>query len=380
MFFDLGKGQQNNPVAKKELKEGVDYKLINADNKNSGLKLRVFNFENPELCPREGVVEFVPTNRSKRATNYLDFSFVYVADQDFYIGIPAGYDDKTGKIKWQRIVIREDDVFDRSKPIEAMKCAVLLRSKYVAGSPNLGSRKPKYKVYDQEQEAVIYEQTRARKRKAELTADGLSGQALVDMGFDIGLQVDKMSPRILYAEVGKYAERNPKEFLEIYENPLRKTLTILNRAIANGVITEERGLGFVYGAVPLGPNKEMATIFLKENESLCQTIDQLSKKNEKDTVIAMQKLPSKAPIINDEKDTLLAQKDQELKAAKERIEALTKQNIETIAKSNADRIAKDDPEYASLMQEAVEYKIKSPWLSSKETLKAKIDEAKAKSN
>lgn len=379
MFFNLD-GQQDSPAAKKQLKVDVDFKLIPADNKKSGLMLRVFNFENPELCPREGVVEFQPTIRSKRAENYLNFSFCYVADLDLYIGIPNGYDDKTGKIKWQRIILREDDVLDRTKPIEAMKCAVLLNSTYVKGSPYLGSRKAKYKVYDQEQEAEVYEQSRNRKRKAEMTADGLKGQELVNMGFDLGIQVDKMSHRVLFMEIGKYAERHPDEFLKIWENPLRKYLTILNHAIANGVVTEERGLGFMYNAVPLGPNKEMATIFLKENESLCQTIDQMSKRAEKDSVLAMQKIPSVKPVIEDEKDVLLAQKDQELEALKKQLAASTQANIETISKANAERMSKDDPEYASLMEEAKEYQIKSPWLCSKETLKAKIDEAKASRN
>lgn len=375
-FFDLGSRRAS---TNESLKEGVDYKLIPADNKNSQHMLRIFNFENPQLCPREGLVEFVPTKRSRRGENWLNFSHCYDAKNDIYIGIPAGYDERTGKLKFQRIIIKEDELLNRANPQEAMKAAVLCNSYYVEGSP-LQKPKPKYKIYDKEKEATGYAIEVKTRRRAQTVADGLSGSNLVEMAINLGLPTEAMSPAVLFMEVGKIAEKDWKKFIEIYDNPDRKLYTVINRGLATGVLTEELGLGICYGKIPLGINKPLAVAALKENEGLCQTIDQLSRKQEKDSWKAMASVTKPEPNFADDKDVLIARQQAMLDEMKAKMDEMSKTKLEDFTKHRSEELAEADPEFAEMLKEAKALGVKGAHLCSKETLAQKIAEARPKSN
>lgn len=373
MFFNLSSPDNTN----EGVVEGVDYVLIAADNRGTTHKLRVFNFDNPKLCPREGIIEIVPMKHSKRHENYQSFGFCHDPITDIYIGIPAGYDDKTGKLKFRRLTIREDETLDRTKEQEAMRAAVILNSYYVEGSP-LVKGKPKYKVYDKEKVAEEYEKERSLKRRAITIADGLVGDKLVAMGIDLGLQVDQMSPRVLFMEIGKIAEgREWHKIIEVVNNPQREILTIVNRGLKTGILTQEPGLGICYGKIALGINKQIAIEALRGNDSLRQTIEQLSLKQEKDSVKAMMSTKSKEPEAKDDNANLLAMMKQQMDDQTKIIQELREQQLTAAAEKESEALAATDPEFAEMRKEAKALKTIQGWaLCGKETLRKKLEEAR----
>lgn len=361
-----------------KLVEGEDYLLVDADNKGSH-KIRVFNLGNTKNCPREGYVELQPLKTSKRHENWLNFSFCYDNKTGIYYGIPAGYDTKTGLLKWQRIIVREIEVLNRAVPAEAMKAAVCMNSYYVQGSP-LVKGKPKYKVYDKEQEANEFVKELTNKQKAIAIAAGLTGIHLVEMGLNLGFVVETMSPAILYMEVNKYADKNHKKFLEIYNDADRHILTVINRGLATGILTEEVGLGICYGKVQVGISKERAVDTLKGNDQLRQTIDQLSKKKESDSVKAMSTPGSTPPEIKDEKDAEIARLRKSNEEMEKRMKELNDAKIQSLTEAETDAEAANDPEFEELRKEAQALGIRGYKLYGKEKLRQKIEEERASKN
>lgn len=82
------------------VKEGVHYKVVKDGN---NLEYKILNFENPDLCPRSGIIELEPLITSRRHLNRVSFRVFNDKELGVLVGIPIGIDDKTKKLSSRRL-------------------------------------------------------------------------------------------------------------------------------------------------------------------------------------------------------------------------------------------------------------------------------------
>jgi hypothetical protein len=348
--------------------EGVHYKIVKDGN---GLEYKIINFENSELCPREGIVELEPLKVQKRHLNDVSFRVVRDREMDVLVGIPLSIDPKTKEIIFQKITLREKETFDLSDPNQAMKWACIKRSHFYVDSPNFQtSSKTKYKAIDKEAEAVKFQMERRTKRKAVDIAESLVGQELEEMAYSIGIDPKVMSPSTLWVEVVKYAESKAEDFMKIWNSDTREELITLKRAIAAGVVSQTLEAGINYNGLTLGFNEPEAVNYLKTHPSTKVSIDAVSRKQSHDGQVSM---ISKEPVkIKDEKDAEI----ERLKRLLAEKESLTKFATEKALELQAEVDIMDaDPELAELIKKAKALDIRGVHnMKDKAKIRAKIAE------
>jgi len=231
-LFNLG--TQKNTDTK--IEEGVHYKILKDGH---GVEHRIFNFENKDLCPREGIVEIEPLTIANRHRHPNNVGWTVIHDKELgvEVGIPLGIDAKTKNIIWTKFKVTEGETLDLSIPTQAMRWAVIKRSHFLITSPNFNTAsKTRYRAVDKEKEAEVFELSRRTRRKAADIAEGLHGSNLEDYGRNCGFDPKAMSAKTLWVEVVKFAEKNPEKFMEIHLSDTREELTVLNRGLAMGVL------------------------------------------------------------------------------------------------------------------------------------------------
>jgi hypothetical protein len=336
------------------------------------LTYKVVNFDNEIYAPKIGIIELVPMKRTNRHQNTLRMSAVLDTTGDFFYGIPAGFDRISNSIKWQPIVIFDYETLDLSVPDQRKKWIVIKNGYSIEKSPNLQG-KPKYKVYNKEEEAQKFMLQRAPKRRAIEVAEGLIGRELIAMGRAHGFQVETMSETQLAAKIIQSAEENHVRFLEFWNNPSRVQVAILHNGIATGVLHVDPINGYMYGGLQLGISEAFAVDYLTKDPHMCQVIDQESKKKESASIKAMASKTKES--TEDETTTRLKQRIAELEAENQRISHAKLSEMADIA---VDKItATEDPELAALKAEAKALKV-SGWnlIKDKEKLRKSIADKK----
>lgn len=337
-------------------------------NDGYGVPVKHLNFDNEEVCKKKGIIHLVPMRISKKHENRLSFRNYRDRKTEIVYGIPMYIDPETKRWVYEKITLVDLETLDLSIPHDAKKWAVIKNSPFLEGSPNLRDR-PKYKIEDKERESEIYLSKRAIKRKAETIAEGLYGAELNDMARNLGINPDHMSVVMLQAAVVKYAENNAERFMDVWDSPTRHELTVLKRAMAMGVVTQDPINGITYQSIPLGINEPAAVRYLKENISTLQGIEFITKSKEEETGVAMS--GTKAPAINDEKDVEIAKLKAELAKQAELNAKLADKRI----KESVENDVNLSKEIALLRDRARELNIKGFALMNKETLEARIAEA-----
>lgn len=372
-LFNLGTVENS---SKGFAEEGVHYKLLK--NKNGGIPLRIFNFDNPDICPRVGIIELEAfkvsraSNGNRRHDPFVKFDKVYDVDNNIIIGIPKRLNPKTDEWEFETIILRGSEVFNLANPQDAMKWAVIKNSYYVEGSPNADRKLVTYKVYDKEKEAQIYLSKINIKRKAETIAQGLFGEQLVEAAISLGVEIHNMSEAVLSMTVCKISENDPKRFMDVWDSPNKLEITVFKKALTAGIIVQDVQLGFVYNGLQLGINEPQAIDYFKQNPQVRHTIDMLSKQKESDSVKAMNKKTTLP--IKDEKDARIAELESRLAAAEKNIKEVSHSKIEAITETLLDNLnVSPDDELESLKLEARRLKVQG-WAvtKDKEVLRQKI--------
>lgn len=369
-FFNLDTKSSTNGGAV----EGVHYVLV-AD--GNGIKHRIFNFENPELCRRTGVIELEPVKRKSNHENYLSITKCYDKTNDIIIAIPRGINSKTKELEFERINLREEEIYDLTKPKEAMRWAVVKHHRYIDldGTKTRYGMKPKYKVYDKELEAEVFHMERVKKRKSVDIAEGFNTSQLRDMAINLGFNADNMSIRQMSMKVIQFSEEKPKAFLEIWDNPSRHQLTVLKKGLACAVLTQDPILGVCYGGLSLGAAEPQAIAYLQDNIQLCNTIEQLISNKEGDSVKSMD---TNFNPIADEKDAKVKRLEAELAEMKKALKTVSETKLDDLVEKTAEKLIASDPEHADLLKEAKELKIPGAHLvKDKDLLRQKIVDKKA---
>ncbi len=333
---------------------------------------RQLNFNNPKVCPRQGLIELVPLKERKGFDNRVSFRRVLDKETRTWVGIPTHIDPKEKTFVYIPITLIGRRTYDLTNEKDAKEWACIKYSPYLEGSPNQDRNGPPiYKVYDKEKQAVENLQKTRAKRKAENVADGLSGDHLNDMLRACGIGTTGMSEIVKLNAITQFAESNPETFLKHWESPTRQEAFILKQAVEFDIIQNDINIGFVYRTINLGLNEQEAVNYLKDHATISNAIETLilQKKDES----ANSNKP-KAPTTS---------KDSELQSANDKIKALeamlAKQANNAIEAETGKSLEGKAPNsnLETLQAQAKALKIKSWHVKSEETLEKEIREAQA---
>lgn len=347
----------------------------------NGMEYKFVNFNNPEICPRQGIVE-IEALRDKNFRKDSDFSLSIgtPVDPDGVIwAIPTGVNKADGSFKFQRIMLKANTFFDRNIDNQAKMCAIVMHSQHVMGSPLLKGR-PKFKVRNKEEQAKKGLDKKKLSVDAYAIASKLFGDELRDIASTIGYPVDNQSETIISNQVTDYAFNSPEDFLKIWNDPNRNYLTILKKAVSVGVVENNLALGYLYNGLNLGRTESHAVLYLRDKPDLAVAIDTITKERKEAAARAMatpsyMKLDNIAPIKEEAKDSELQNQVKELmEQNKKLMEMLMVGKSENLS---TEVVKTEDEEMVALRKKANELKIKGANLPkmSKEKLSALIAEA-----
>lgn len=360
--FDFKPGQQVSEM----LKEGEDYIVVKDGN---GYDWKLVNLNNQKYCKREGIIEIEAMRKSNKQDNNKMFRCITDKKTGLIWGIPTGISKETKDLQFKAFWIENSMTFDLSIPQQATAWAVISNSPYIEGSPNQHG-KSIYKVIDKERSAALEMDKRSMKNKASAIIETLKGDALIEMALNLGVNVDaNRSIFMLTNEVYRMMEENPKQFLEIYNNPNREYVTIFNKAYAKGFITHDIVSNtFMYGGLPMGHNKESAVKYLVDNTSTAVAINAKCRQKDSESLVSMGIKEVKS---SESEEAKLRKKIMELES--KLAESKKDEPVEEF-KTPFAVVTDEEEELESLRARAKELKIKGAHLATKETLVKKIAE------
>lgn len=371
-------------TAEATIKDGkVEIPLFKMEKDGNGYEEKVVNLDHPDNCPRSGVI-MIESIKKKNYDLDTDIDIGLSCYRDKATGIlwgkKAGIDNITKAIKWMPIKMKMLNIFDLSVPDQAEKCAILMRSPVVEGSPNAVYRLTKFRVHDIEKAATNDIKRIKDGQKALSLAQGLYGEELVNMGRNLGISVQSTSITVLESEVLKRAEKDPKEFLRIWENPHRELITILNRALETAVIESDPIRGHLFNGVPLGDTEAAVIEYLHKHRDIATNIDFRSKSKQSETLKSMAKVTSNV-ISKTDNDAELGMLRKQLAETQEALEKLSAETIRTAIAEKNDEITPEKEELERLKKEASDLGIKGLQnlkdVNKIPELKTKIENAKA---
>lgn len=249
-------------------------------NKN-GVSFKIANFDNPEVCPNQGIVEYEAIKRKDyeriRATN---FACPIVKDPitEIYYGIFNGFHNN-GDPRWINFPLGMINIYDRAIPTEAKKACIMSKSPMTLGSPNQAFRRElvKFRLVDKEKVAVDKLKKISDGKRALVHAEGLAGQKLYDMALNLGINTLGASLTMVTVEVMERAQTDPTGYLKVADNPNIEAISILNKAIDTRVVENDSHKGYTYKGATLGHNFDFALDFLLKNREMLAIIDMASR-------------------------------------------------------------------------------------------------------
>lgn len=362
--FDLAP-QQN---VSEMLQEGVDY-VVYKD--GHGFEHKIVNFNNPKYCQRKGIIELEALKKTNKHGNMKMFRKCMDKNTGLIWGFPTSINSETKELQYKAYWIEDKMTFDLSIPDQAIAWAIIKNSPFVEGSPNQHG-KSVYKVIDRVKSAASEIDKRSQRRKAEDIIESLKGDDLFDMAYNLGINVDaNQNIFMITNEIYRVMEKNPADFLKLYNDPSRPYSIVFNKGLAKGVVTRDvKSQEYLYGSLPIGSTKEAAIKYLLDNVGIAGAI------NSKCDVLDEQSKVSMNKMINrdvDESEALKA----EIAALKAKLAAETVKE-EVVFEDKFSTMV--DLEHEELKTKAKEYKISGYNLPTmtKEKLKAKVEEFEAK--
>lgn len=248
----------------------------------NGMEHRHINFDNIEMCPRQGLIEIEAMKKSDSERSLSNnASYAKFTDKKTGIiwGIPTGIHNISKNIQYQRMKLGNNTFFDRTDPLQAKMCCIILKA--IESNQFLDSQgRPRFKVRDKEALAQKEIDTRSYKKKAVEIIESIPyGEELKDCARNMGINPDSYSPIVLANELCNIVEgangrpSRAKEFLDMYNSPTKTYLTILKNAQSMGVIEFNPMKGFMYGGMDLGKTQELAIAYLVKNPSTAASIN-----------------------------------------------------------------------------------------------------------
>lgn len=268
---------------------GVEHKIVDLDH---------------ESIPKVGSIQIqAVSKKNKRKGNKMQYKMVTDKLSGIKIGIFTGIDRRTGELQWLPINVYDGAVFNREIRDEAQKAFVVLNGSIIEGSPNQSEngKLVVFRVYDEVKAAEKTLIKIVAGQKAVTIAKGLSGNTLVDMARNLGISTRHTNFTIILAEVCKAANDNPEEFLRIWENPHRESITIFKKGLEQGLITFDINNGYSYGGVPLGMTEAAICEYFEKNPHIRAAIESRAKVKAGETKIIH---APKVEVVDHEKEEL----------------------------------------------------------------------------
>ncbi len=345
------------------------------------MKHKHINFDNPNICPRHGMVEIEAlkkTDSERGLSNNASYAKFVDKKTGIIWGKPTGIHNISKEIQYQRLRLGNNTFFDRTDPLQAELCCIVLKA-IESGKFVDTQGRPRFKVRDKEMAAQKEIDTRSHKKKAVEIIESLPyGEELKDCARNMGINPDVYSPMVLANELCNIVEgangKTPraKEFLDMYNSPTKTYLTILKNAMSMAVIEFNPMEGFKYGGMNIGKTQELAVAHLVKNPDLAASINTFTLDKRAKGVEA-NKVVTSLPIIGE---------DPEKEALKKRLADMEAKMAElTEKKLSTDDVDKKSDEILleEKRQEAKALGV-TGWQVKKisiETLQAKIDAKKA---
>lgn len=248
----------------------------------NGMKHKHVNFNNPNICPRQGLIEveaMKKTDSERSLSNNASYAKFTDPKTGIIWGKPTGIHNIGKNIQYLRMKLGNNTFFDRTQPEQAEMCCIILKAIDLGKFKDTNGR-PRFKVRDKEKNAQAEIDLRSYKRKAVDIIETLPyGEELKDCARNMGINPDIYSPLVLGNELCNVVEggngkpSRAKEFLDMYNSPTKAYLTILKNAQSMGVIEFNPLEGFKYGGMNLGKTQELTIAHLVKNPDLAASIN-----------------------------------------------------------------------------------------------------------
>jgi hypothetical protein len=248
----------------------------------NGMKHKHINFDNSDICPRHGMIEIEAlkkTDSERGLSNNASYAKFVDKKTGIIWGKPTGIHNISKEIQYQRLRLGNNTFFDRTDPMQAELCCIVLKA-IESGKFVDTQGRPRFKVRDKEAAAQKEIDTRSHKKKAIEIIESLPyGEELKDCARNMGINPDVYSPMVLANELCNVVEGvngkapRAKEFLDMYNSPTKTYLTILKNAMSMAVIEFNPMEGFKYGGMNIGKTQELAIAHLVKNPDLAAAIN-----------------------------------------------------------------------------------------------------------
>lgn len=274
----------------------------------NGMPHKHVNFDNIDICPRHGMIEIEAMKKSD-SERLLSNNASYAKFTDKKTGIiygkPTGIHGISKNIQYQRMKLGNNTFFDRTDPLQAELCCIILKA--IESNQFVDSQgRPRFKVRDKEAMAQKEIDTRSYKKQAIAIIESMPyGEELKDCARNMGINPEAYSPLVLSNELCNVVEgvngksSRAKEFLDMYNSPTKTYLTILKNAQSMGVIEFNPMKGYVYGGMDLGKTQELAIAFLVKNPSTAASINTFTLDKRAKGLEQVRTVISPLPILHD---------------------------------------------------------------------------------
>jgi hypothetical protein len=357
-----------------------DVEFVIWKNPKNGNEYQLLNLENDNLAPRSGIVEVKPLKVTKRHDNNVNFRILSDKPTGYLIGIPIAFDHESGKPIWQKISIGSYEMYDLSIPAQRQIWIMVKNSPYytdivngVEQNPNFDAGvKTRYRAIDKQRESINLMKSIKIKRTAERIAIALADtpRELEDVALMCAIDPKSMLVETLWAEVYKFAQGKPEDFMKIYRSASKAELAVLKRGLLTGVLQHSLKEGYNFQGLSLGHSEEMAISFLVDHPQTVAAIDALSRQKDKGTLESTPSTKNTVTELN-AKELALEKENRELKA---QLAAASGAKVEELSGAILDNI---DPEFAELLKIAKQLDVKGCHkIKDKEKLRAKVEEKK----
>lgn len=343
----------------------VKQPLYNLVEDGNGMQHKIANPLHPSNCPVTGIKEVEIIDKKKRHDPDITISRVDDPITGIIYGTVIGIDQATKYLVFKPIRLKVHQEYDMTKESDKQIWMVASRHSIMMNSPYPSSHKPYYKVIDRENEAeqkIINVKLRTR---ALQIIEAMKDGELVDMAINLGVDSSYSSQATLKAELMNRAERNAKEFCNIYDNVNRFAVTIFNRCRSVALITNDPNQGYLWKLTrPLGLTEAAAIRHINENAALMQTMDMESKQKSENF---------KKFATTEEKQTAIAKSEGAKTTNSNPSEFLTSEQVKDIGKKMEETLARMEEKEKALDEKLAILNNSSPVLKPEDTVKSTVN-------
>lgn len=230
-------------------------------------------------------VTVMPIKANKFTQGNTFFSFVKDPKNSVFYGIPVKI-HPDGNIQWRRVFFMESEELDLNNAEDRRKFVLFKLWHNVEGSPF--EREPKFKFFDEEEEAIQKLNQRKIRNKAIAKIESLSGRELITMCRVMEIKVDSSTSKsIILDQLYSIVETNPEKFLDEFNDELKP---FKNAVYAGAEIIDDNGRnlidykhdeGYIFMTLRIGLTPVEAALHLRDNKEVYQRLVLLIDKYDK---------------------------------------------------------------------------------------------------